>query len=256
MVVNMEEPQLQLLQVVRRLRAGCPWNARQTPDMLVDALAAEVEELRQALRSGAVAEICDEIGDALFNLVALAEAYREFGVLSLRDADRAAARKMVERHPYVFAGAPDPGPEQGALLWEAMKAREIEQRLAARIGVSVIVELGGVEARMLSDQGRLAAMLLEGWDDSIVPAASPSHSLGVPPRQPGEPLFLGHFAAFAHLVLYAYPARGAAVLQGYSTGEIRAASLRSSLERGLSPRTVEIVVLDCGRASARRGELL
>jgi hypothetical protein len=44
---------------------------------------------------------------------------------------------MIARHPYVFAGDPDPGPDEAIEQWEAAKSREAQQRLAQRLGVVV-----------------------------------------------------------------------------------------------------------------------
>ena len=68
-----------LIDIVRTLRGenGCPWDKKQTPETMWKCLVEEVYELLGAIESGDVDDICDEMGDVLFQFVFIAELYRE-----------------------------------------------------------------------------------------------------------------------------------------------------------------------------------
>lgn len=133
--------------VVRTLRARDAFNRRQRPSELVNALAREVSELRAAVHAGSVTDVTSELGDVLFNLLALVEAYHERGDLSLKAADRTATRRMIERHPHVFAGAPVPSRAGAISQWKSAKRAELARMRAsvAATWVSGLVPLAGVD---------------------------------------------------------------------------------------------------------------
>lgn len=135
--------------VVDRLRTDCPYNSTRTSQELVDAIRAEAEELRRALLCGASWQIQDELGDVLFCFLSLAAAIYDVHGVSLGDADRHAAHKMINRHPYVFADAPDPGPELGPIMWERQKKTEQAERLDRRVAVAgtTLAQIPGQEQR-------------------------------------------------------------------------------------------------------------
>src|SRR5512146_3110680 len=105
------------LDLVRDLRARCPWDRVQTRSTLRPYLLEEVLELDEALASGDADRIREEVGDLLLHLAwqfVLAEESREFTPDDT--ADRLIA-KMRRRHPHLF----DLGPRES---WEALKRRE------------------------------------------------------------------------------------------------------------------------------------
>jgi NTP pyrophosphatase (non-canonical NTP hydrolase) len=115
--------------VVKDLRRGCAFNASRRSNDLIAALISEVGELREAIESGADWQVVDEFADVLFNVLSLAAALEEEHGVSLDAADRHAARKMTDRHPYVFGDAADPGPELAPLLWNERKKAEESERI-------------------------------------------------------------------------------------------------------------------------------
>lgn len=107
-----------VLALVRHLRAGCPWDARQTPDSLRPYLLEEAHETADAVLSGDDEALAGELGDLLLNVafqIVLAEEREAFDV---RDVVHRLEEKMVRRHPHVYGDAEEP-PD-----WEEMKAGE------------------------------------------------------------------------------------------------------------------------------------
>lgn len=115
-----------LLAILRRLRApdGCPWDRRQTRDSLKRHLVGEVAELLDALDRGCPADICEELGDVLMNLLFQVVVAGERGEFSMEDVWRGIIAKMIRRHEHVFGSACAETPEEVAGLWQQIKARE------------------------------------------------------------------------------------------------------------------------------------
>lgn len=87
-------------------------------------LLEEAAEAVDAIEADDPAEIRDELGDLLFNVLFLASLYRDRGDFDLDDVATGIADKMVRRHPHVFA--------DGEADWHAIKAAELAAKGRAR----------------------------------------------------------------------------------------------------------------------------
>jgi MazG family protein len=120
-----------LVEIMRTLRSpeGCPWDREQTQASLRPFVLEETYEVLEAIESGSPAELCEELGDFLFEAVFLAQIAGERGEFTIADAIDSICDKLVRRHPHVFAredGDPSLTPGQVIEKWEALKARERE----------------------------------------------------------------------------------------------------------------------------------
>ncbi len=120
-----------LVGIMRALRApdGCPWDREQTHASLRPFVLEETYEVLEAIESGSPAELCEELGDFLFEAVFLARISEERGDFAIGDAIDAICDKLVRRHPHVFAreaGAAELTSGQVIEKWETLKARERE----------------------------------------------------------------------------------------------------------------------------------
>jgi len=118
-----------LVEIMRRLRApdGCPWDREQTPASLRPFVLEETYEVLEAIEHGTPQDLCEELGDFVFEAVFLARMHEEAGHFSIGDVVDGIADKLVRRHPHVF----ERGDRQDTLTsgqvverWEALKARE------------------------------------------------------------------------------------------------------------------------------------
>jgi tetrapyrrole methylase family protein/MazG family protein len=113
--------------IADRLRApdGCPWDREQTHASLRPHLLEEAYEALEALDSGDLERLRDELGDLLFQVAIHAQLAHEEGAFDLADVARRLGEKLVRRHPHVFAGVAIEG---GDLLaqWERIKREERE----------------------------------------------------------------------------------------------------------------------------------
>ena len=120
-----------LVDIMRTLRSpeGCPWDREQTQASLRPFVLEETYEVLEAIESGSPAELCEELGDFLFEAVFLAQIADECGEFTIANAIDAICDKLVRRHPHVFAreeGDPVLTPGQVIEKWETLKARERE----------------------------------------------------------------------------------------------------------------------------------
>ena len=118
-----------LVAIMRTLRSpdGCPWDREQTQASLRPFVLEETYEVLEAIESGSPAQLCEELGDFLFEAVFLAQISDERGEFTIADAIDAICDKLVRRHPHVFAREEgDPSLTSGQVIekWETLKARE------------------------------------------------------------------------------------------------------------------------------------
>lgn len=118
-----------LLEIMRALRdpaTGCPWDLRQDFDSIVPFTIEETYELAAAIAAKDPAQICDELGDVLFQVVFYAQIANEKSLFDFADVASAISAKLVRRHPHVFdAQVEGPVTEMEVKeRWEAIKEQE------------------------------------------------------------------------------------------------------------------------------------
>ena len=133
--------------VMERLRSECPWDRRQTHHSLIKNLLEETYELVEALGSlprdagvlGAaylgeqpdwvgLAEVSEELGDVLLQVLFHSVIAREAGVFDVEDVAEGLRRKLVRRHPHVFGDVVVDNAEQVKANWEQIKRAEKSTR--------------------------------------------------------------------------------------------------------------------------------
>ena len=111
-----------LKEIVKKLRAedGCPWDRVQTHESMKRYLVEECAEVLEAIDNKDAENLCEELGDVLYQIMIHSEIEKEKGEFDIDDVVDGICRKMVRRHPRVFGG------EDGkkALSWEEIKALE------------------------------------------------------------------------------------------------------------------------------------
>lgn len=138
-----------LIQLMHKLRSpdGCPWDREQNYATLAPMLLEEAYEAFEAVeeaREGRPAELRDELGDLLFQIVFYAQVAKESDEFSIEDVIEAIHTKMVRRHPHVFGDISAADSAQVLLNWEAMKQ---EERRAAGKGEREDSLLDGVSSK-------------------------------------------------------------------------------------------------------------
>jgi XTP/dITP diphosphohydrolase len=129
---------IDLVATMDRLRAECPWDARQTHASLAPHLLEEPYEALEALESGDGRAFGEELGDVLLQVVfhARIAAERSDGTgYTIDDVADGIVAKLVRRHPHVFGDVTVSGADEVKRNWDAIKAEE-RRSLAERPGDS------------------------------------------------------------------------------------------------------------------------
>lgn len=95
-----------LLDIMAQLRdpqSGCPWDVKQTMESLTRYTIEEAYEVADAIATGDMHDIKDELGDLLFQVVFYAQIASESSVFTFDDVAQSISDKLVRRHPHVFA---------------------------------------------------------------------------------------------------------------------------------------------------------
>jgi len=115
-----------LLAVMERLRdpeKGCPWDAVQTYATIAPYTIEEAYEVADAIQSGDMDAVREEVGDLLFQVIYYAQFGKEEGRFDFEDIAGGVADKMIRRHPHVF-GSEEVDASSQLSRWEALKAKE------------------------------------------------------------------------------------------------------------------------------------
>ncbi len=115
-----------LLEIIRTLRGenGCDWDRRQTPLTIWKCLAEEGYELHDALVRKDRNNTCEEMGDVLFQILFIMEIFHADGTVPMADVVDGIARKMIRRHPHVYASAVVTSDSALLEQWDRIKAEE------------------------------------------------------------------------------------------------------------------------------------
>jgi ATP diphosphatase len=114
---------LRIMATLRHPENGCEWDRAQRFETIVPHTIEEAYEVADAVARGDIAEIRDELGDLLFQVVFQARIAEENGQFTFDDVARSISDKLEARHPHIFADADHPG-EARDERWEALKAAE------------------------------------------------------------------------------------------------------------------------------------
>lgn len=126
---------VQLLDIMSSLRnpqTGCPWDIKQTFQTIVPHTLEEAYEVADAIERGEMAELKDELGDLMFQVVFYAQMAKEQKLFDFDDVVKGINDKLIRRHPHVFAD--EKFEDEGGLneAWEVSKSSERNQRCSAQ----------------------------------------------------------------------------------------------------------------------------
>lgn len=120
-------PMARLLAIMARLRDandGCPWDLEQTFATISPYTVEEAYEVADAIERNDLADLRDELGDLLLQVVFHARMAEEQGAFDFDDVARAINDKMVRRHPHVFGDETYASLSDQKIGWETLKAAE------------------------------------------------------------------------------------------------------------------------------------
>lgn len=125
-----------LLAIMARLRdpsGGCPWDVEQNFATIAPYTIEEAYEVAEAIAKGDMAELRDELGDLLLQVVFHAQMAAEAGSFTFDDVVTSISEKMIRRHPHVFADADIKTADAQTENWEVIKAAERKDKKRERV---------------------------------------------------------------------------------------------------------------------------
>jgi XTP/dITP diphosphohydrolase len=146
----MQHPKLEeLIATLEQLRApgGCAWDREQTHESLVRYLIEETHELVEAIETGDDAELIEELGDVLYQVVFHSDIAAEAGRFTLEDVAAHMNAKMIGRHPHVFGTAVAETADDVMAVWDELKRAEKPGRTSTLDGVPA-----GMPSLLLADK--------------------------------------------------------------------------------------------------------
>ncbi|MFM7124454.1 MAG: nucleoside triphosphate pyrophosphohydrolase, partial [Actinomycetes bacterium] len=103
---------------------GCAWDLEQTFATIAPYTVEEAYEVADAIQRGDLADLRDELGDLLFQVVFHSRMAEEQGAFAFDDVATAIVDKMIRRHPHIFGDARQRSSEEQVAAWEVVKAAE------------------------------------------------------------------------------------------------------------------------------------
>jgi len=113
-----------VMAALRDPEAGCPWDQQQSFETIAPYTIEEAYEVAEAIAQDDMAELREELGDLLFQVVYHAQMAEERGAFDFDDVANTIADKMVRRHPHVFGARRAESAADVGGIWEEAKRRE------------------------------------------------------------------------------------------------------------------------------------
>ena len=115
---------IEIMAALRTPKTGCPWDLEQNFATIAPYTLEEAYEVADAIARDDLADLEDELGDLLLQVVFHARMAQEQGAFDFGGVVEAITTKLIRRHPHVFGdeSAKDPNSVKG--LWEKIKAQE------------------------------------------------------------------------------------------------------------------------------------
>lgn len=149
-----------LLTIMDELRAGCPWDMKQTMESLRHLTIEEVYELGDAILDGDHEEIKKEIGDILLHMVFYAKIGSEKNQFDIADSLNSICDKLISRHPHIYGDVKVQDEEEVKANWEKLKLKEGKKSVLEGVPKSLPAM---VKAQRIQDKARGVGF---DWDNS------------------------------------------------------------------------------------------
>lgn len=121
------QPLIDLMRQLRDPNGGCPWDQKQTFASIAPHTLSETFEVIEAILNNDLEHLQEELGDLLFQIVFYAQMADELGRFNMQDVIDGIVKKMIRRHPHVFAKDADSAALSDAQLqeqWQVIKQVE------------------------------------------------------------------------------------------------------------------------------------
>ena len=117
-----------LLDIMDKVREGCPWDSTQTLESLRHLTIEETYELSQAILNEDLDDVKKELGDLMLHIVFYAKIGQEKGAFDITDVLNGICDKMIVRHPHIFGNEKVEDAGQVEQNWERIKLEREHNR--------------------------------------------------------------------------------------------------------------------------------
>ncbi|MDY0102428.1 MAG: nucleoside triphosphate pyrophosphohydrolase [Lentimicrobium sp.] len=117
-----------LLTIMDELRAGCPWDRKQTIESLRYLTIEETYELSDAILEKDMDEIKKELGDLMLHLVFYSKIASETNAFDIADVLNGICEKLIRRHPHIYSDVTANSAEAVSNNWEKIKLGEGDRK--------------------------------------------------------------------------------------------------------------------------------
>lgn len=154
---------LGIMATLRDPEQGCPWDREQDFGSIAPYTIEEAYEVADAIDRDDLAELREELGDLLFQVVFHAQMASELGAFDFADVVQAISDKMLRRHPHIFGAEQALTADDQRVAWENLKAGE----RAAGADTSAVAGIGQALPALsrASKLGKRAARVGFDWPD-------------------------------------------------------------------------------------------
>jgi ATP diphosphatase len=115
---------LAIMAALRTPKTGCPWDLAQNFASIAPYTLEEAYEVADAIARGNLADLEEELGDLLLQVVFHARMAQEQGAFDFGDVVETLTAKLIRRHPHVFGDETSHTPQAVEGIWERIKAEE------------------------------------------------------------------------------------------------------------------------------------
>lgn len=132
-----------LIEIMQILRApgGCPWDAEQNHESIKKNFIEETYEVIEAINKNDKELLKEELGDVLMQVIFHTVMEQEKGVFNFGDVTDGVCKKLIIRHPHVFADVEVSGTDDVLTNWDAIKRQTKSQKTTGEAMASVPREL-------------------------------------------------------------------------------------------------------------------
>lgn len=123
-----------LIEIMDILREKCPWDREQTFESLRNNTIEETFELADAIVSGDMENVREELGDLLLHVVFYSKMGEEQSIFDIADVANGICEKLIYRHPHVFSDVHADTPEDVKHNWEQLKLKEKNKKKRGVLG--------------------------------------------------------------------------------------------------------------------------
>jgi ATP diphosphatase len=132
---------IEIMAALRTPGSGCPWDLEQSFLTIAPYTIEEAYEVADAIARGDLADLKDELGDLLLQVVYHARLAQEEGAFEFGDVVESITAKLIRRHPHVFADEEGRTAQAVKGMWERIKSEEKAGRGEAAQGALAGVPL-------------------------------------------------------------------------------------------------------------------